>query len=57
MIMNKKTKFQEMVVFDFCNLDLQQKGKGNCYECDAATGGCDMDNGGGTCDTDTGVNG
>ena len=57
MNMKKKTKPQEMVAYDFSNLDVQENSKGNCYGCDAVTGGCDMDNGGGTCDTDTGLSG
>lgn len=48
--------FEKMLVFDFNNT-VGESSKGNCYGCDQATGGCDMDNGGGTCDTDTGVNG
>lgn len=34
MNMNKKTEKQEMVAYDFSNLDLQETGKGNCYGCD-----------------------
>lgn len=34
MNMNKKTKSQEMVAYDFSNLDLQQYAKDNCYDCD-----------------------
>lgn len=30
--MNKKP--QEMIAYDFSNLDLQQNGKDNCYNCD-----------------------
>ena len=55
--MNKNLNLSEKVVYDFSNLDLQENSKGNCYECDRETGGCDMDNGGGICDTDTGVSG
>ena len=32
--MNKKTKPQEMVAYDFSNPDLQQNSKDNCYGCD-----------------------
>lgn len=32
--MNKTTRPQEMVAYDFSNLDLQQNGKDNCYTCD-----------------------
>ena len=32
--MKKKTKPQEMVAYDFSNLDVQQNGKDNCYNCD-----------------------
>lgn len=32
--MNKKTKPQEMVAYDFSNLGLQQNGKDNCFSCD-----------------------
>ena len=30
--MNKKP--QEMIAYDFSNLDLQENGKGNYYDCD-----------------------
>lgn len=43
MIMNKKTKFKEMDVFDFSNLKLQENSRDNCFGCD-----CNCD--GGTCD-------
>lgn len=55
--MKTKTNPQEMVVYDFCDIVMDESSISNCYGCDAATGGCDMDNGGGTCDTDTGLNG
>lgn len=32
--MNKTTRPQEMVAYDFSNLNLQQNGKDNCYTCD-----------------------
>lgn len=32
--MNMKTNPEEMVAYDFSNLDLQQNGKDNCYTCD-----------------------
>ena len=44
MNMNKKTEKQEMVAYDFSNLDLQENSKGNCF------GSCDVDCDGGTCD-------
>lgn len=44
MNMNKKTKPQEMVAYNFSNIDLQENSKGNCYN------GCDVDCDGGTCD-------
>lgn len=34
MNMNKKTEKQEMVAYDFSNLELQQNGQDNCYNCD-----------------------
>jgi hypothetical protein len=40
----KKDCFNEMIVYDFSNLDLQQDGNDNCYFCDD----------GGTCDCDSG---
>lgn len=49
--MNMKTNPEEMVAYDFSNLDLQENSKGNCYgtcdSCDANTGGCNCD-----CDSD-----
>lgn len=44
MNMNKKTKPQEMVAYDFCNLDLQENSKGNCFAspCEAPDP-CDCD--------------
>ena len=58
MNMNKKTKPQEMVAYDFSNLDLQENSKGNCFatECDIPVcdcdcdGGCDYCDDGGACD-------
>lgn len=32
--MNRKQNPQEMIAYDFSNLDLQQNGKDNCYNCD-----------------------
>lgn len=32
--MNKTIKPEEMVAYDFSNLDVQQNGKDNCYTCD-----------------------
>lgn len=42
--MNKKTKPQEMVAYDFSNLDLQENSKGNCFAnpCEAPDP-CDCD--------------
>lgn len=34
MNMNKKKTPQEMVAYDYSNLDLPQNGKDNCYSCD-----------------------
>jgi len=44
MNMNKKTKPQEMVAYDFSNFDLQENSKGNCFatECDSPCV-CDCD--------------
>ncbi|MBR5912552.1 MAG: hypothetical protein IKZ55_11255 [Bacteroidales bacterium] len=59
MNMNKKTIPQEMVAYDFSNLDLQENSKGNCFatECDEpcvcdcdCDGGCDYCDDGGACD-------
>lgn len=32
--MEKKTKYKEMVAYNFSNIDVQQNGKDNCYNCD-----------------------
>ena len=45
--MDTKEKFQEMVAYDFSNLNLQQKGNDNCYdchdrECDSNCDRCDV---------------
>jgi hypothetical protein len=45
--MNTKENFNEMVAYDFGNLDLQQDGNDNCYEkCDD----CDCNHCDRTCD-------
>lgn len=43
MNMNKKTKPQEMVAYDFCSLDLQENSKGNCFATCEDTCVCDCD--------------
>ena len=54
MNMNKKTKPQEMIAYNFSNLDVQENSKGNCYgtcdSCDENTGGCNCDCDSGDCD-------
>lgn len=62
MNMEKKTKLQEMVVYNFSNLDLQQVGKDNCYNCDNCNtcdtnpdgSGCNNCNNCDNCDSDGG---
>jgi len=42
--MNTKEKFDEMVAYDFSNLNLQQNANDNCYdchECDGCDSNCD----------------
>ena len=36
----EKKNFNEMVIYDFSNLKLQQEGNDNCYNCDQ---GCNAD--------------
>lgn len=54
MNMNKKIELEEMVAYDFSNLDLQENSKGNCYGtcdfCDESTGGCNCDCDSNDCD-------
>lgn len=49
MTMNKKTKLEEMVVFDYGNLTAQNTAKDNCFTCEAEPCVCDCDCDGG-CD-------
>ena len=49
MNMNKKTKPQEMVVFDYNNLTNQNIDNDNCFTCEAEPCVCD-------CDCDDGCN-
>ncbi len=44
--MDTKEKFDEMVAYDFSNLDLQQKGNDNCFlDCDWCDGTCECEAG------------
>jgi len=49
-----KTSFEEMQVYDFSNLNLQQEGNDNCFTCEAEPCVCDCDCDGGCdyCDSD-----
>ena len=49
MNMNKKTKLQEMVVYDYNNLTNQNIANDNCFTCEAEPCVCD-------CDCDDGYN-
>ena len=51
MTMNKETNPQEMVAFDFSNLNLQENSRGNCFgscdcdcNCDCDSDDCDCNN-------------
>lgn len=51
--MNRKEKFNEMVAYDFSNLNLEQEGNDNCFaqECeDTCVCDCDCDGGCDYCD-------
>lgn len=37
----KDCNFNEMMVFDFSNLNLQENSKGNCFGCDSCDCNCD----------------
>lgn len=49
MNMNKKTKPEEMIVFDYNNLTTQNTANDNCFTCEAEPCVCDCDCDGG-CD-------
>lgn len=49
MNMNKKTKPEEMIVFDYNNLTTQNTANDNCFTCEAEPCVCD-------CDCDDGCN-
>lgn len=41
MKMNKKINLEEMVAYDFSNLDLQENSNNNCFGCDSSDCDCD----------------
>ena len=47
--MNKKIKLEEMIAYDFSNLDLPNSINDNCFTCEAEPCVCD-------CDCDDGCN-
>lgn len=48
----KELDFNNMLVFDFSSINLQENSKGNCFGCDSCNCDCDNDNDCDSCDSD-----
>lgn len=47
--MNAKTNLEDLVIYDFSNLNYQENSKENCFGCDSCDNSCDHSD---SCDCD-----